>query len=358
MKTAAKSGRHAGIAIAAGALLAVIGVVLISYAHGIEATTAPTTQPAGAPAGAPDTRADTPDNISVAAITLTDREKTALGAVRDGNGTYEESAFFMMLARAGKFAADQNAAAAEFGSLESPAVGNITDYPSRYRAQKIRLMMRVQTSRKHVSGDDTWTPRADWPRGKPVWYLGGYHVADKTTGKKRKAEDLVVYSVVDPSALLGEPSGTLKGDLTYDGRGRQLELSGIYYKVFTKTADASKKTRSVKREYPLVIAYHLRPVSGADASPPMSAMGGIFIAAMILLVAILYAVRSKARRARVQPMGEGLTGGARYTPLRDIDLDDLPPGQQTDEPVDQALVDAVRKFESKRRGSDGTDHKS
>jgi hypothetical protein len=69
-------------------------------------------------------------------------------------------------------------------------------------------------------------------------------------------------------------------------------------------------------------------------------------------------VRKHAKRAKFTPFGSGNSGGVQYTPLRNVEDDDLPPDQQEDGPVNQDLVDAVRAFEKKSKNSDGTDDKS
>jgi len=314
----------------------------------------PTTQPTTAPVEAPTTRPFIPDNISEAAIELTHRQKVALSAVRDGQD-WRETAFFMMLARTAELV-DPEASAKEYSTLESPAVGYLTDYPRRYRAQKIRVTMTVFKSRELVSGSKYWDARPDWPRGAKVWYMAGWHVSEDST----KAEDLVVYSVVDPTKLLGEPSGTTtSGEQLYYTPGVSLELAGVYYKTFRQqTGELTQSNRQV-RDYPLVLAYYLKPTKTTAA--PTSPTGGLsntVIVALVLLVVALFIVRRQAKRVKSLPIGTGAAGTVKYTPLRNIEDDDLPIDEQSTEPVDPALVDAVKAFENKRKKDDGTDDKS
>ena len=328
--------------------------IIALQAWGVEVTPEPTS----APTDPATTRPYKPDNISEAAIELTDRQKAALSAVRDGQH-WDEKAFYVMLARTEELT-DPKAAAKEYSSLESPAIGHLTDYPRRYRAQKIRATMRVHKSRELVSGSKNWDARPDWPRGKKVWYMAGMRISEDRSQKKIPAEDLVVYSLVDPTKLLGEPSGTnTAGEQFYSDHGRSLKLAAVYYKTFRQETISSIPGRRQYRDYPLVLAYYLKPDRSASSpSPVSSGLRNLAIVGLILLVVALYMVRRLAKRARSAPLGTAGAGTVKYTPLRNIEDDDLPPDRQNAEPVNQALVDAVRAFESKRKEADGTDDKS
>jgi|GEM_PF-1568792 len=320
----------------------------------------PASRPAPGPGGEATTRPCTPDNISEAAIELTHRQKVALSAVRDGQD-WRETAFYMMLARTEELI-DPETAAREYSSLESPAFGHLTDYPRRYRAQKIRSLMWVVKSRQYVSGSKEWDAHPDWPKGKKLWYMAGVRVfEDRTKPKTRiRLENLVVYSLVDPTKLLGQPAGIdSDGEYFYGDRGKAVELAAVYYKTFRQEADSSSAADRRYRDYPLVLAYYLKPAERAGGpESPIRNLIKIIIGAIIVLLVVLYMVRRQARRVRSAPIGAGAVGTVKYTPLRNVDDDDLPPDQQHAEPVDPALVDAVQAFESKRNKDDGTDNKS
>ena len=354
MKTAAKSKRFRSTLSAV--VLGVVVCVIALRAGGVE----PASRPASAPSDPATTQAHVPDNISEAAIELTHRQKVALSAVRDGQH-WRETAFYMMLARIEELI-DPEAAAKEYSSLESPAFGYLTDYPRRYRAQKIRSTMWVIKSRQYVSGSKEWEPHPDWPKGKKLWYMAGVRVfeaPDKPKGKTR-LENLVVYSLVDPTKLLGQPVSTGSDGMDFHGaRGKALELAAVYYKTFRGEASSSSAAERRYKDYPLVLAYYLKPSSnaGASTSPTGGVVGTLFVV-LLALAALLFMVRRQVRRARSAPIGDGGGGTVKYTPLRNIEEDNLPPDEQHAEPVDPALVDAVKAFESKRKKADGTDDKS
>lgn len=312
-----------------------------------------TTQPADPPA---DTQPFIPDNISEAAIELTHRQKAALSAVRDGKD-YRESAFFMMLARVEELV-DAKAASEEYSSLESPAVGHLTKYPNRYRAQKLRIGMRVFSMREFVSGAEGWDACTDWPRGKKVWYMSGWHVSENGKGSK----NLVAYSLVDPTELLGKPSSVKSdGEKFYNNPGKLLKLAAVYYKTFRHKTIDSTASNPRFMDYPLVLAYHLEsssPTRPKDLPTTSFSFVDYILVPIILLALALFVVRRQSKRAKNTPIGSGRAGNVKYTPLRNVEKDDLPPDERNEEPVDQALVDAVKAFENKSKESDGTDDKS
>ncbi|MCP4376930.1 MAG: hypothetical protein GY794_12225, partial [bacterium] len=340
--------------------LVVILCAISVHSEGVEPTTQPS-EPA-----ATTTKPYTPDNISEAAIELTHRQKIALSAVTDGQD-WREPAFFAMLARTEELV-DPETSSDEHASLEAPAVGNLTTYPNRYRAQKIRLTMRVFVSREYVCGSsEHWGPNRYWPAGKKVWFMAGWH----TTEGDEKRKPLVVYSLVDPTELLGKPNETnASGEHRYNNPGRLLKLAGVYYKFFrSETLDSTPTVRRYEN-YPLVLAYYLKPTKdttdhGSATTPNNNNNNNnnitnmVIIPAILVLLALYVGIR-RARGAKRSRSSNRISGAGdiKYTPLRNIEDDDIPLDQQENEPVDPALIDAVKAFESKRNTNDATDDKS
>jgi hypothetical protein len=354
MKTARKSKRFR-YALQAVLLVAVVcGAAVRSGA--VEPASQPSTQPADTAAA----KEFMPDNISEAAIKLTHSQKVALSAVRDGQH-WRETAFYKMLARTAELV-DPEASGKEFPSLESPAIGNLLDYPNRYRAQKIRATVRVHQSREYVSGSKDWDVNADWPRGKKVWYMTGFRLSERGANSEKKipAQEIVVFSLVDPTELLGEPDATsADGASTYGQSGMQIEMSGVFYKTYRQEIADSTPTNRLYRDYPLLLAYYLKASqqpSGGGSEP--TGMRDAIIVVGVILMGLLYMVRKHAKQARSAPIRSGTSGNVKYTPLRNVEEDNLPDEERENEPVNQDLVDAVKAFEKKSEKSDGTDHKS
>jgi len=342
-----------GWLLQAAALAAVLFAPAM-WALGVEAESQPSTRPAETVA----TKPYMPDNISRAAIELTYRQKAAISAVRDGPH-WRETALYMMLARTAELV-DPDASAKEFPALVSPAIGDLTDHPDMYRARKIRATLRVHQMREMVSGSKDWDATRDWPKDKKIWYMTGFRLSERGRNSDGKipAQELVVFSLVDPTELLGTPDAVSeKGECTYGDGGKLIELAGVFYKHFKGEMTDSRAGERMYRDYPLVLAYYLKPADVSKIQPTGNPLKNLVIVVGIALIAVLFIVRKHAKRVRATPIGQGVPGGVKYTPLRNIEEDDLPDEERLDEPVDQDLVNAVKDFEDKRK-TDGTDDKS
>jgi hypothetical protein len=353
MKTV-RSFRQPKGALPTAGIVAVLCVIAFKAA-GIEVTTTePTTQPATAT-----TKPYMPKNLSEAAIDLTYRQKVALSAVRDG-AHWREKAFYVMLARTAELV-DPEASSKEFPALESPAIGSLLDYPNRYRAQKIRVTMRVHMTEEYVSGSRNWAPDRDWPRGKKLWHMTGFRLSElgANSEKKTPAQEIVVFSLVDPAELLGKPKAVSdKGACTYGQYGKTIELAGIFYKTYKDEIVDSNSKRPAKRDFPVVIAYHLKASKvTSHETDGSTAMRNAVIVVVVAMMGLLYTVRKRAKQVKAAPIGSGAAGNVKYTPLRNVEEDNLPNEERETQPVDQDLVNAVQAFESKRN-TDGTDDKS
>ena len=338
MKTARQSK------LFAGALAATLSAIVIcATAIGSGAA-----EPTSAPAGQATTQEFTPDNISDVAIKLNYRQKVALSGVRDGANLYE-SAFYIMLARTEELA-DPEKAAKEYSKLEAPAFGHLTDHPNRYRAQKIRAVMRVHASRELVSGSKDWDQHPDWPKGKKVWYLAGYQLFANGANANPSREVLLVYSLVDPTELLGEPVETLpNGEQSYGkNSGKHIEIAGVFYKTYKQETVDSTPAERIYRDYPVVLAYYLKGTNKPPVSSTTSGSSTILVVIGVVMLGLLVMVRRQAKQAKTRPRGS-TDGGVTYTPLRDVEDDLLPPDQRDDEPVNQDLVDAVKAYENKSK---------
>ena len=328
---------------------AALGIILL--ARPVRAAGMPATRPATASAPAAD-----PPNISQAAIDLTDREKIALSVVRDGPQP-DEAALRMMLARAKSFADDRASAEAEFASLESPAFGHLSDYPRRYRAQKVRLTVEAMICRKVVSGAPDWSAQPDWPKGNVVWRIEGYALSRD----RKKREPMIVFSVVDPTRMLGEPMRIDSNGWGVHGnvsrRGPILQLSAISYKTVRLQERDSGPGVPIWRDYPVVLAYYL----ARSEKPPAAPMARFLTMLVLLLAALVFGfIMLKRRVGRIRNLQAARIGRGGYQSLRHTEVDEMKqaPRERDDAgaaTVDPALVEAVKEFETERRQVDGTD---
>jgi hypothetical protein len=280
----------------------------------------------------------------------------ALAKIRDGQTSLDETAFYLMLARTRRLADDQAAAKSEFPDLETPAIGNLSDYPSRYRAQKLRMMVRVYTCRKIVSGDPNLHPQPAWGKGKILWRMHGYH-ASIASGK---IEDVIIFSLVDPTAALGKPvSVNDYGEALYSRGGRELKLTGLFYKLLRAEAESSKPASPLWRDYPVVLGYYLeRAAKSADRTPPF------LTAAIALLVVLAFGfIMMKRHVRRLRGGAPGRAEMPAYQATRDSNRQQSRTDYHDDKdgctgPVDPDLVDAVQKHTTERQQSDGMDSKN
>ena len=104
------------------------------------------------------------------------------------------------------------------------------------------------------------------------------------------------------------------------------------------------------------MAYFLKPAKDPGAGSS-NLMRNVIVLVVAVMMGLLFMIRRQVKGVRSTPIGQGGAGGVKYTPLRNVEEDDLADEERENEPVDQALVDAVKAFES-RKDSYGTDDKS
>ncbi|HQL75877.1 MAG TPA: hypothetical protein PLD58_22060 [Phycisphaerae bacterium] len=302
--------------------------------------TAPTSAPATAPTTAPATAPLSRDNISEAAIELTERERIALGAVRDRNTQLAETGFFMLLARAAKMGAlsDQ-----QLQDVESPSYSNLMAHPSRYRAQAIRMTISVFTSEKlEPTSGGAFPVTSHWPRERPVWYLTGLNASLKVDPQ----QPVMLYATLDPAAALGKPVEVRNQTQVYGVPGQRVDVVGLFYKLRRSASEENDE-----RDYPVLLVWQLKAAGGGGV---LGSSGGSIVgvlAVIMLVLALLLGFILLKRRVSRQKASR--PGGPRYKPLRDVSLDDQgQPADQEDVGVDPLLKQAAEEYQ-KERQSDG-----
>jgi len=243
-------------------------------------------------------------NLSPAAIELNESEKTAFGAVIDRNSKLDETAFYMLLGRAGKLGKlDKD----DFDGLTRPAVENLLASPQLYRAQPMRISLFVFGANKLAPGDGLSYSRY-WPRDKPVWRLNAMMLAPV----KKEVYPVIVFVLEDPMPLLGKGHKIdISGEHQYKKPGKRLEVAVVFYKIYA-TQSMSRK----QRDYPVFVAWQLGGKSRArfdkkGASTLLTAVLGIIL---VLLAGLVFLKRY------IQHVKKGDDDDApvRYRPLRDL----------------------------------------
>ncbi len=286
-----------------------------------------TTQPADDPATRP------AENVSAMAIELSEGEKTVLAVVRDGTADIDESAFWKMLNRADQLAASRDASKAELADLDSPSTANMLTAPAHYRAQKIRLTVRIYTCNKLVSGTRSSPARRDWPAGREYWYMTGSIV--RSGGPQGAEETLMIYSAADPADLLGKPTSV--GESGQRFAGVQLTIAAIFYK--TRLAQP-RVPEEAARDYPLVLAYYLE-IDHKPTGAPWQ-LPAVIVGLMVVLIVVFARLRRKvktmkrAQHPAIQRVADSF-GQAETS-------DDEPAPDEAESDIDPDLVSAVRKW--------------
>ena len=325
---------------------------------------APPTRPAGpttraGAASAPATSApagpDEPgDNLSPSAIELNENERIAFGDVQDGIGKLDETAFYMLLGRADKM---PRLSGDDFDALPRPGTGNILKQPSLFRAQAMRIKLRVS---RYTAGKEISYSR-HWPKDRPLWRIHGLDLVPL----RQTPHPLIVFLLQDPRPLLGEPDKVnVSGDLEYHKLKSRLDLAGIFYKVYS-----SKDRKGQRRDYPVFVAWQAADTTTRSAprfgSLPMLLIG--ILVALLVAFLILKRYLRQTRKIDAEPF-------VRYRPLRDrpsgasdapAPADEKPPDAEAEareaEGVDPLLKQAAEEYQreqQERQQDDGTNGRS
>ncbi|MFW6061870.1 MAG: hypothetical protein ACOC93_03585 [Planctomycetota bacterium] len=330
----------------AGALaLALLGVLLAAanFAAGqVPPGTSPAADapPATQPTTEPQPAATEPaaDNISPDAVALTEQERILLGDVTDGVHQLDEDAFYLMFNKAAELAEGEPLGAEAFERLEAPSYARLLRSPAAYRAQPIQFSFRAMAVKK-LSGN--WLGQSRyWPQDRPVWQIAGFNA---------RAEDptqqpVVVYSIADPTPLLGEPDEVdQRGGKIYRVAPR-LDVPALFYKL-VKTTNREGKTAVV----PVVVAWEI-----VQARSPQSG-GGQWLSLVILVLVLAmaagyYFIRRRVQRLRQEP--ETL-----YQPHRNEEPEQAEWDQQeAEDEVDPELRSIAEEYRKQRQQQQDSEH--
>ncbi len=221
--------------------------------------------------------AQEPDSFADA-LKLTQAEATALADVADKSPQLDETAFYIMLAKAARIAerTDQ-----DHSLIDSPAAVQLLDAPRRWRGWPVSLGVTIYRAEK-LQGHKHLSASPNWPVNKPVWKLSGTAMGDPNI-------TIVAFSVTDP-LMLGEPDSTetdAAGVIiaTYD-KGSAAEVIGFSYKTWS-----TKDTEGRLQNYPIVVAWKIartgRP-GEAELTPQLEKFYQTVALGMALLIGYLF----------------------------------------------------------------------
>ena len=285
-------------------------------------------------------------------IVPTDVEKTVLDAVRDRTFQFDETGLYVMLALAGR--------APEIGpmqwyELDRPAYANLLAHPARYRGTALRAKVRVHYVSRMQSGVKLGF-RSFWPKDRPVWEMDCIWTDEPHKNNK----PVRVYSVVDPTLLIGPPDEVGPQSRGKYDPGHDLRIAAMFYKI---TLARQASDRSV-RAYPVMMAWQLSRTAPLKSLGQWNADGpsqwALPLVLVILLAVAFYFTRRRVTRLKqadrdaftryrpVDSQAHEKAPGAADAQAQDEDKLDAPDG-----PVDPELTAAVEQFLQDRQPDDG-----
>jgi hypothetical protein len=255
----------------------------------VTATTAPATAPAPAGGGA---KIDT----ILQALKLSESQADAYRVALTRKGQIDDPAAFTMLLR--KIAPLPMLQSYEWNELDRPSVRNLLADPQRYAGRPLCLHAYVNIAWKWTPGTD-FAATADWTRNdKPIYRYDCLN-AD---AEYPASDPLYILSPVEPNVFLGRPTKIgADGELIYAPPPR-VQLAGVFYKVY-----AAKDRDGNPREYPVVLAWQLRPAEGGALLNPATDLSSQALGvAIILLFSIVFYFFWRFRKAARTVRDRGL----------------------------------------------------
>ncbi len=217
----------------------------------------------------------------------------ALQPIEDRTHDMQDDVLGAVLARAYVMAGI--AAKGQTFDLDVPAYRNMLLRPADYRGRQVRLTMLVYQAYKMALGAEGRLPGYD---GR-VWRLEGFNAA--AAPEDRTSEPIIVYSPVDPSAVLGQPDVLeSSGVARYDRTLPAVRADAYFYKLY-RTPDTSGRVR----DYPVAVAWQLAKTDQPDKGSPLIQPANILLLLGVLaLVFVLMRKRIRRSPARADERGQ------------------------------------------------------
>lgn len=277
-------------------------------------------------------------------VKVEDIEWTVLEATRDASKQLDDTGLYAALSVAARARENIQLDPEEWQQLDRPAYRSLLAQPKRWRAQPLQLDVAVYSVREQKSGDGlNYSPF--WPKDRKVWRIDGLVLG----GEDPKLQPVIIFSVANPMALLGQGKPGNAANETEFELGPPIRVAAVYYKIFTdrnRDGDVSL--------YPVVMAWQLDSVDeDLFGSLGTGAPGGIWGYAALpgMLLAVVIAAFYLVKRQVTQSKNRQATGPT-YKPLRDLAEDDEKKPEQEPDPVDEhvdpELARAVEQFRQER----------
>lgn len=265
-------------------------------------------------------------------LQLTDAEAGAYRLARARKGQVDDPVALTLFLR--KLRNLPDLPPAEMNHLDQPAVRNLLAHPERYAGHPIRLRVRVNCVWTRQPGVD-FGETPDWRRGDgPIYRYDCLNAEDNSSA----GEPVYVLSPLEPNRILGRPrKDGNQGERIYDIP--PVQIAGVFFKVF---ADQDRDGRAM--EYPVVLAWQMRPAAGAAWKVAPESWTQALGIAIVLFLGIagyfFWRLRMSARNLRKGP---------RPPPPRAADARRQEEVPDEEEPADADLAAAAEEFRKKNR---------
>ncbi len=295
-----------------------------------------------APATAPAADARKIETI-LQALKLSDAQAGAYQVALSRKGQIDDPVTLTMFLR--KIASLPMLQSEEWNDLDRPAARSLLAEPQRYAGRPIRLRALVNVVWKWTPGAD-FAATADWTRNdKPIYRYDCLN-AD---AQYPASEPLYVLSPVEPNVFLGRPTGTGKDGQGIYGSFPPVQLAGVFYKVY-----ATKDTTGQARDYPVVLAWQIRPAEGGGlATSPDSWQQAVVALGIALAIGILiyfyWRFRQAAKRARSRA---SFPRGPPQPPRQQEEKDEAQEPSPEEDQADPSLAAAAAEFRKQKQDED------
>ena len=282
-------------------------------------------------------------------IELTQQEKTILADLQDRTDKFDEPALYVTFAVAARM---PKLDPIEWEELDRPAYVNLLADPNRYRITPLRMKVKVHYVSKLQPGAGLNFSEF-WPKDRPVWEID----CVQSDTPHRKDKPLRLYSIADPSEVIGEPDEIGPYRRWKYTRGREVRIAALFYKIFR-----SRSADGAMRDYPELIVWQLSPTFSSFSVGQWDTGKLSNLLPLLLLIAVLGAGFYFTRRRLARLKQDDARSPIRRRPEGEPPRRDAAPKQQeprdeepADGSVDPDLAAAAEEYLQQKADADDRD---
>ncbi len=218
-------------------------------------------------------------------LRYTEMERTILEDVRDATPQhrlkdYQDKALFVLLRRA---AGLPKPTMEELDAMDRPSYANLLKKPARYRGEAIRYTLRVNLVTRVTPGNGIRHSKW-WPKDKPLWQVD----CIDGTGQYPGDRPLRLFTTFDPTEILGGGK-VIEDGISYGEYGRKVEVTAIFFRVFSARTRRSTEDDPEWKEYPILICWYMGKVGLAEKTGKVNLpLAGMVVMLIVMAGAYIY----------------------------------------------------------------------